>query len=279
MKLALFGISFGACADPDVALRVALAAEQAGVESLWTGEHVVLPDPHQPPSPLPPETPLLDPVVALSYIAAHTRTIRLGTGIIILPQRNPLVLAKELATLDVVSRGRLMVGVGAGYLHQEFAALGIPFEDKGARMVEYMEAMQALWTQPKPEYRGRFVSFGNVQAFPRPVQKPHPPFVMGGATPPAFRRAVTMCQGWFGFAMDLDKTASAIQGLRAEEARHDRPAELGELEISIAPGMPLDADTVRRYEDLGVHRLIVARFGASAEDMMRMVDDIAALMR
>src|SRR5947199_5613775 len=107
MKIGLFASNIGACADPAVAAKVAIAAEAAGFESLWTGEHVVLPDPQVPPSPLPPEHPLLDPAVSLAFLAAHTRTVRLGTGIIILPQRNPLVLAKELASVDVVSGGRL----------------------------------------------------------------------------------------------------------------------------------------------------------------------------
>ena len=114
MKFGLFGINMNVCSDPDVAARTAKAAEGAGFESVWTGEHVVLPDPQAPPSPLPPEYPLLDPAVALAFVAAHTTKIRLGTGIIILPQRNPLVLAKELASVDVVSKGRLIFGLGIG---------------------------------------------------------------------------------------------------------------------------------------------------------------------
>src|SRR6478736_6808088 len=123
MKLAYFGINFGVCADPAVAQRVARAAEDAGLESLWTGEHVVLPDPQVPPSPSPPEVPFLDPAVSLAWVAAATTTIRLGTGIIILPQRNPAVLAKELASVDVLSKGRLVFGIGIGYLKPEFDAL------------------------------------------------------------------------------------------------------------------------------------------------------------
>src|SRR5690242_294705 len=124
MKYGLFGINFGPCAAPEAAVRVAQAAEAAGLDSLWTGEHVVLPDPHVPPSPAPPDLPMLDPAVALAFVANATQRIRLGTGIIILPQRNPLVLAKELASLDVVSHGRLIAGFGAGYLKPEFDALG-----------------------------------------------------------------------------------------------------------------------------------------------------------
>src|SRR5688500_13601467 len=203
MKLALFAVNMGPCAAPRTGARVAAAAEAAGLESLWAGEHVVLPDPQAPPSPLPPAFPMLDPTVALTYLAAHTRRVRLGTGIIILPQRNPLVLAKELASLDVLSDGRLIFGVGVGYLEAEFRALGAPFEDRGAVTDEYLAAMRAIWTEPKPEYRGRFAAFAKVQAYPRPVQHPYPPLVIGGRSAPALRRAVQQGQGWYGFGLDV----------------------------------------------------------------------------
>src|SRR5580765_5986344 len=132
LKLGLFSMTTGPCSHPDVVARVARAAEAAGFESLWGGEHVVLPDPQAPPSPMAPLDRILDPVIALTYCAAVTTRVRLGTGIIILPQRNPLVLAKELASLDRLSNGRLIFGVGIGYLEAEFRALGAPFEARGA---------------------------------------------------------------------------------------------------------------------------------------------------
>ena len=266
MKFGLFGINVGFCADAQVALRMAQAAEEQGLESVWTGEHVVLPDPQVPPSPVPPQTPFLDPAVALAFVAAGTKTIRLGTGIIILPQRNPLVLAKELASVDVASGGRLIFGVGIGYLKAEFDALGIPFTHKGARTVEYLQAMLAVWTQEQPRYQGRFVGFDNVQSFPRPVQQPHPPVVFGGASPAAFRRAAMHANGWYGFALDLETTARCLEGLRTALRECERPAALGELEISVTPALRLDTDSVRRFADLGVHRLIVGgRFRSEAE--------------
>jgi probable F420-dependent oxidoreductase len=278
MKFGLFGINFGACADPDSARRVARAAEEAGFESLWTGEHVVLPDPQAPPSPVPPEVPFLDPAVALAHVAAHTKTIRLGTGIIILPQRNPLVLAKELASVDIVSGGRLLFGLGIGYLKAEFDALGIPFEDKGARAIEYLEAILALWTQDKPEYQGRFVSFSGIQSQPRPMQKPHPPIVIGGGSAPAYRRAVERGNGWYGFALDLEKTAKCIEGLRAAEKTYVRPAGLGPLEISVTPRSSLDSDTVKRFADLGVQRLIIYPPRFSADEIVDDVREISATL-
>jgi probable F420-dependent oxidoreductase len=266
MKFGLFGINMGPCSTPGTAARVAQAAEEAGFESLWSGEHVVLPDPQVPPSPLPPDFPMLDPVVAFAFLAARTRTVRLGTGIIILPQRNPLVLAKELASLDVLSGGRLIFGVGIGYLKPEFDALGIPFDDKGPRTIDYLQAMRAIWSQPQPAYRGKRFSFGGVQALPRPVQQPHPPIVFGGMTPSAFRRAVRHGNGWYGFACDLEGTKRCLAGLREAAQATPRPGELGELEISVTPSVPLDLDTVKRFADLGVHRLIpVPRRGSDRQ--------------
>src|SRR5579863_10671601 len=189
MKIGLFAINFGPCAVPETAAEVARQAESAGFESLWTGEHVVLPDPQAPPSPAPPETPMLDPTAALAFVAAHTKTVRLGTGIIILPQRNPVVLAKELASVDVISNGRLTFGIGIGYLKPEFEAIGAPFDHKGPRTEEYLKAMIALWSMPKPEFSGQWVKFKGVNAMPRPIQKPHPEVVFGGHTKEAFSRA------------------------------------------------------------------------------------------
>jgi probable F420-dependent oxidoreductase len=277
MKFALFGINVGPCAHPESAARVARAAEQSGLESVWTGEHVVLPDPQIPPSPSAPETPFLDPAVALAYIAAQTSTIRLGTGIIILPQRNPLVLAKELASVDVVSNGRLIFGLGVGYLQPEFAALGIPFEDKGARAVDYLQAMLALWTLPNPAHHGRFTSFAGVQAFPRPIQRPHPPIVIGGHRPSALRRAVRYANGWYGFALDLEGTERCIATLRAAERTHGRPFELGTLEISVTPRAAIELDTARRFADAGVDRLIFYRPVTTEAEMLGLVEKIAAL--
>jgi len=139
--------------------------------------------------------------------------------------------------------------------------------------------MLALWTQPKPAYRGRFVSFEGIQALPRPLQQPHPPIVMGGATPQAFERAVTHANGWYGFALDLDGTARCVDGLRAAQRQHQRAAVLGELEISITPAAKLDADTVKRFADLGVHRLVISRRVATEADLLAAVERIAELNR
>ena len=257
MKFGLFGINMGPCSTPEASARVAQAAEAAGFESVWAGEHIVLPEPQEPPSPLPPTYPMLDPNIAFAFLAGQTKTIRLGTGIIILPQRNPLVLAKEMASLDVLSNGRLIFGVGIGYLKPEFEALGIPFGHKGPRTLDYLEAMQAIWSQDKPSYQGEFTSFRNVQALPRPVQTPHPPIVFGGMTPQAFQRSVSHGNGWYGFALDVDGAQKCLAGLEQAQQNNARPSGLGELEISVTPMGNMDLDTAKRFADIGVDRLIL----------------------
>jgi probable F420-dependent oxidoreductase len=275
MKLGYFGIGSGPCAEPDTAIRAARAAEAAGFESVWTGEHVVLPSPRVPPSPVPPEFPMLHPSTALAFVAAATQTIRLGTGIVILPQRNPVVLAKELASVDVLSGGRLIFGVGVGYLKPEFDALGVSFRDKGARTDEYIDAIRALWTQPAPSFKGRFVSFEGIDAQPRPVQRPHPPVVIGGMSEGAFARAVRRGNGWYGFALDVDATARCVEGLREAAKRIDRPAELGPLEISVTPAVGLDRDTLKRFEDLGVQRLIPLSPARNGDEVVEFIERTA----
>lgn len=276
MKLGYYGIGSGTCSDPEIAVRVACAAEAAGFESVWTGEHVVLPDPRVPPSPASPRFPMLDPGTLLAYLASATGRLRLGTGIVILPQRNPLVLAKQLATLDRVSAGRLIFGVGVGYLRPEFEALGVSFEHKGERTDEFIEAIRALWIQEKPAYRGRFVSFEGIDAQPRPVQKPHPPIVIGGHSPAALRRAVRQGNGWYGFALDLDGARGCIEGLAQAARELERPSVLGRLEISVTPIQPLDRDTIRRFEDLGVDRLIPLSRERSGDEIVRYVERLAS---
>jgi probable F420-dependent oxidoreductase len=256
MKFGLFGACSGICADPAVARRLARAAETLGFESLWTGEHVVLPEPRQAPSPAEPEFPMLHPSTGLAYLAGVTERILLGTGIVLVAQRNPVVLAKEMASLDVVSGGRLILGVGAGYLHQEFKALGVPFAERGARTDEAIEVMRCLWNMEHPSFRGRFSHFNHIQAQPRPVQPGGPPIVVGGASRAALKRAVTLAQGWYGFALDPTTTRDVLTRLRQLGDEYPRDAGLGPLQISLTPRGPLDAAGIEAYAAMGVHRLI-----------------------
>src|SRR5580704_1301329 len=274
MKIGLFGINNGPCAFPKCAAAVARSAEDAGFESVWTGEHVILPDPQVPPSPVAADYPMLDPAISLAFVAAHTTKIRLGTGIIILPQRNPVVLAKELASTDVLSNGRLIFGIGVGYLKPEFEAIGAPFDHKGPRTEEYLKAMIALWSMPKPEFSGKWVSFKGVNAMPRPAQKPHPEIVFGGHTREAYSRAARLAKGWYGFALDLDGTQKCVEGLRAACKAAGRRFE--DVEVSITPNarQKIDRDTAKRYADLGVSRLILLQRGADEGELLKGVREV-----
>jgi probable F420-dependent oxidoreductase len=256
MKFGLFGACSGICTDPGVARRLARAAEDLGFESLWTGEHVVLPEPRQAPSPAEPDFPMLHPSTGLAFLAGVTERIRLGTGIVLVAQRNPVVLAKEMASLDVVSGGRLILGIGAGYLHQEFKALGIPFAERGARTDEAVQVMRCLWNMKHPSFRGRFTHFNHIQAQPRPVQSGGPPIVVGGTSRAALKRAVTMANGWYGFALDAAATREVLVRLQRIAGEHHRDPALGDLEISLTPRGRLDPASIAEYADMGVHRLI-----------------------
>lgn len=232
----------------------------------------MLVDPQSKPSPLQPETPFLDTVASLAFAAAKTERIKIGSGIILLPQRDPVVLAKELSTVDVLSKGRLLFGLGVGYVPGEFAALGIPFAERGARTSEHIDVLKTLWTQESPEFNGKFTQFSGIKSRPLPTQKPHPPIIVGGNSAPAFRRAVSQCNGWYGFNDDVDSAIRSIKALAEAAEQVNRATSLGRLSITITPPGPIDADTAKRYEDAGVDRLVLMRdlkdFGQKASQKM-----------
>jgi probable F420-dependent oxidoreductase len=257
MRLGLFALNYGTCANPEAAVTVAKHAEAAGFESVWTGEHVVLPDPQPSSFSMAPTLPFLDTTVALTLLATATTRMKLASGIILLPLRNPVVLAKQLASLDVVSGGRLIVGVGAGYVEAEFAAAGVPLAERAGRMDDGIRALRALWTMEHPRHRGHFSSFDGVDAHPRPVQRRGPPIVVGGEARAALARAVTMADGWYGFYLDLAETRSCLEGLRRAAEVHERQAELGRLELTVTPRGVFDRDAIERYSELGIDRLVL----------------------
>jgi probable F420-dependent oxidoreductase len=249
MRFGLYGLHRDRNVEPDVLIRRARLAEEAGFESLWVGDHIALP-------PGAGNPPRLEAMIALTYLAAVTSQVRLGVGLIVLPQRQPVLLAKQLTSLDVLSGGRLTVAIGAGYVESELHAMGVSLAERGARTDEYLAVMRALW-DAAPSFSGRFVSFSGVVQHPSPIQRPYPPIVVGGHSAAAYRRAVRHGSGWYGWGLDVDQTGQALRAL-AETARGEqRPAALGELEITITPSGPPDLDTVRRYADLGVDRLII----------------------
>lgn len=194
----------GAWATPQVLRRVAQRAEALGYASLWTFQRVLGP----------PD--VLDPVAALAYVAGHTERIRLGTATLCAPFTAPAVLAKQLATVDVLSRGRVTVGLGMGWMESEYAAAGVPFARRGARMDEYLRCLKALWTQDPVEFAGEFYTVPRTHFRPPPVQRPYPPLLLGGTLPAALRRAGRMADGWIASsrhdAAELPRAIATVRG-------------------------------------------------------------------
>ncbi len=250
MKFGLFGLHRGPGIAPDVLARRAQAAEQAGFESLWVGDHVALPA-DMPGS----GEQRLEALAALLYLAAVTSTVRLAAGVLVLPQRNPVLLAKQLTSVDVLSEGRLIVGVGVGHIEAELAALGVPMSERGSRTEDGLARMLELWKSPQTGGDGA-VDHGVVQ-FPTPVQVPHPPIVVGGHSPAALARAVRVGSGWFGWLTDSDRTRQLIQQLEDLAESVPRSAMLGPLEITVAAPGVVTVDVVEAYARIGVSRLVV----------------------
>ena len=235
MRVGLHVLGIGTGARPEVIRAVAAAAEAAGFATLWWGEHVVLVDRPASRYPysddgriaVPADADWLDPLLGLSYAAAVTTRITLATGVLLLPEHNPVLLAKQAATLDVLSGGRLTLGVGIGWSAEEFAALGVPFARRGARTVEYVAAMRALWSDDVASFRGEFTSFEAVRVNPRPVRGRRIPVVAGGNSDGALRRAAAFADGWYGFNLSTAEAVERIAALAGEARRRGRdPAGL-----------------------------------------------------
>jgi probable F420-dependent oxidoreductase len=263
MKIGITAIGIGKAARPGTIRAVAEHAERLNIVTLWAPEHVVLFD--NPASKYPysddgrflagSTISLLDPFIGLTYAAAHTERVRLATGICLVPEHNPLVLAKVIASVDYLSGGRLALGVGIGWAAEEFAALGIPFERRAQRTCEYIEAMRKLWTDQKSSFDGEFVHFNEVRSFPKPVQGGKVPVIFGGESLPALRRVAKYGNGWFGVNLTPDQAAAKIAKLHAlldEQGRDHK-----EVEIIISPyGNEITQDDLRAYHELGVSEFV-----------------------
>ena len=264
MKFGILFANVGPYVQPEMAASLGRIAEEHGFESIWTVEHVVVPGDYQseyPYSPTgrmpgPEESPIPDPLIWLAWVGAATTSLRLATGILILPQRNPVILAKELATLDVLSGGRVELGVGVGWLREEFDALGVPFEDRGPRTDEYIEALRCLWREEEPCFVGRYANFDRAKSYPKPNQGSIPIHV-GGHTMPAARRAGRLGDGFFPGRSTDDELGPLLDTMRA--SAKDAGRDPGAIEVTA--GGAMDLDGVRRFGDLGVDRVVLPPLG------------------
>jgi probable F420-dependent oxidoreductase len=264
MKFGIMFANVGPYVEPDMAAAFGRIAEEHGIDSLWAVEHVVVPSdyesqyPYSPSGrmPGPEESPIPDPLIWLTWVGAATTTLRLATGILILPQRNPVILAKELATLDVLSKGRVELGVGVGWLREEFDALGVPFEGRGARTDEYIEALRTLWRDEEPCFEGEYARFDRAKCYPKPPQGTIPIHV-GGHTQAAARRAGRLGDGFFPGRSTDDDLVPLLDAMRgsAEDAGRDPDA------IEVTAGGVLDLDGVRRFAEYGVDRIVLPPLG------------------
>ncbi len=265
MKFALSAVGTGSTARPELLKQVAQRAETLGFESIWIPEHLVIPInlktpyPYSPDGKLPgsPTAAVHDPLLALAFAAGCTERIKLGTGVFVLPLRNPLAVAKAVASIDVLSSGRFLFGVGIGWLEEEFDAVGIPFKDRAARTREAIKMMKVLWSEETPQFSGRFHSFPPLGFNPKPVQKPHPPLIFGGETRAALKRAAELGDGWYGTRFTPESIKPMIAQLEEFAEAVGRDCSRFEITCGIADGLPLTLDTARRFADAGVHRLMV----------------------
>lgn len=264
MKAGLFSLGIAVGAHPEVVRAIAENADRAGFSTLWVGEHVALFDhldsryPYSADGgfPLEPDADWLDPFITLTYAAAVTRKIRLGTGICLLPEHNPIVLAKEIASLDRLSGGRFAFGVGIGWSAEEFAALGIPFERRANRTREYVAAMRRLWDKGAASFHGEFLSFNGAYSFPKPVRGANLPVIFGGESDPALRRVADLGDGWYGFNCGPGEARERIAKLDA--MLRERGRDPRAVEKIVAPyTRRVDADDMKRYRDAGVDEVVM----------------------
>jgi probable F420-dependent oxidoreductase len=257
-------VVFGRVKGMSVMKAFAHHAERLGFSTLWAPEHVILVDQYESrypyhdggKFPAPTDAPIADPFLTLCTLASVTQKIRLGTAICLVPEHNPLVLAKVVATLDCLSEGRVTLGVGVGWLEEEFRALGISWERRAQRTREYIEAMRRLWSDSLSSYHGEFVDFENVRAYPKPVHGASLPVFFGGESAPALRRVADYGNGWIGFNLTPEEAAIKIR--RIEELLSANGRRRSDVELAVSnSGKPITVDDLKRYRDAGVDEFVV----------------------
>ena len=280
MKFGMLFANVGPFGRPEVAAELGQICEETGIESIWTVEHVIVPDGYASEYPYSKDgkmpggntAPIPDPLVWLTWVGAHTTTLRLATGILILPQRNPVVLAKEVATLDSLTGGRVTLGIGVGWLEEEFDAIGVPFSERAARTDECVAVMRALWAGEAVDFDGTYTTLRAANSFPHPAQ-PSVPIVVGGHTLAAARRAGRLGDGFFPGKGKWADQRSAMEAA-ARDVGRDPSA------IEITRGGAMDADGVKRMMDEGVDRVVIPPLSFDAaglrDALSRFADDVIA---
>jgi len=284
MKIGLIPANVG-LKSVDQMVGLAQLAESLGFESVWTFEHTMVPVDYQSKYPYSkdgkmggaPDANFIDPLIALSTIAASTKTLRLGTGVNIVSQANPLLLAKQAASLDFISNGRFMLGAGIGWLEEEFDAMGVPFARRGARFDDYMVAMKKVWAGDVVEHQSDFINWSGFQSYPLPVQKPGVPIIIGGSKGKIFERIARHGDGWFAPTNDAASLAPMLETLKSTCAELDRDYSTIELTSMWINRGGLDA--IKAFEDIGVSRVLVplpALEGNPVEGMTKLAEEIIA---
>jgi probable F420-dependent oxidoreductase len=285
MKIGFFAIGIGDLARPDLITEVATTAERLNFSTVWAPEHIVFLDrfasryPYARGEQLPVrlDISLLNPFLALTYAAAHTSRIRLATGICLVPEYHPLLLAKVAASLDYLSGGRFALGIGIGWLAEEFQALGIPWERRAQRTREYIEAMRRVWGDERSSYSGEFVQFVGARSYPKPIKGEKLPVLVGGQTEPALKRAAAYGDGWCGFNLTPEETAQTINRLRELLKANNRNPQ--DFEFSVSPVASATPADLQRYRDAGVDELYLTpvfhRQVSTAAEVTTLLEELA----
>ena len=284
MKLGLMFVNSGPFSNPALLAHLAVTAERCGVESMWTVEHVVIPQDYKSPYPYSSsgkipggeDVSIPDPLLPLAFAAAVTKTIKLATGVLILPQRHPLYVAKEAATLDVLSNGRAILGIGSGWLEEEFNSLGLDFHTRGARTDESIKSLRALWSEDSASFHGKHFNFGPVKCYPKPVQKGGVPIHIGGHSPAAAKRAGRYGDGFFPALAEIPKLKELFALMKSEADKAGRDASKIELSCMGRPRV----EELKALEGIGVSRVVIAPPAFDAEGLTRglekLHDDVIA---
>ena len=268
---------------PELLATIGTEAEARGFSTLWVGEHVVLfeeyassyPYADDGKIPAPPGTGLLEPINTLSFLAAHTTTVRLGTAMVLLPQRNPVYTAKEVATLDWLSNGRVDFGIGVGWLEEEFRAVNVSWPQRGRRTDEYLEVLHALWTEETSQFEGEFYSLDPCQMFPKPIQAPLPIHI-GGESDAALKRVARAGQGWHSFNRAPEELAEPLA--RLDVLLADQGRTRSDITVTVCPYFqPLDADVAARYAEAGADAVSALLIPIDADSVRSQLDDLVAV--